>query len=116
MSNLLLTVIQTKINVRRAPSATTGSILQEARAGQQFAVMQVIDIPGSLEQWAKIVIPDRQDEAAYVCVRLANGKRNCDVSAVANQSANSDEYLRGRKDELDRMIGYFAAERAKMGP
>lgn len=97
MSGKLILTIKTKtVNVRRGPSDGAG-ILARVSIGQQFDVLQILDTPGSKEQWARIEHPDFPQ--AYICTRMANGNMLAQVSMAPEQQP--DEYLRGWNDCLD---------------
>jgi hypothetical protein len=101
MSTLSATVLKPVANIRRAPN-TSGGIIKEAKGGQVYEVVGLIDGPNR-EQWARIILPDQLDVTAYICVHLAGGTAMCSVSATAAPVGDNDRYNAGYID------GYRAA-------
>lgn len=99
--SLTLTVIVPTVRVRRGPG-DSGAIVDQAKTGQQYPVINLIDKAGR-EQWAKVVFPGREDEDLYICVRLPNGNALCSVSNTPSAS-ESDEYRRGKRETVEKLI------------
>lgn len=101
MSTLKLTVLAPLVNIRRGVNNNAGRI-GEAKTGQQFDVIQVIDLK-TPEQWAKVFLPEQQNGNAYICVTLPTGVKLCDVSFAADPDSPTDKYNCGWNDCLDAM-------------
>ena len=110
--SLILTVLNPTINLRRGPN-DGASIIRQAKVGEQFDVVQVLDT-GSVEQWARITLPDQKQEMAYACVRLPSGKQLSNVSNVS-ASQTSDEYWRGQREALEKAIRFMENELQLLG-
>ena len=109
---LKLTVLAPVVNIRRGIGNAAG-ILRQARIGDQFDAVQVIDTPKSVEQWAKIILPDQLNADAYVCIKLPSGSALCQVSAVPNPPKGT--YADGFRDGVEHVLRWVSAERAKLG-
>ena len=113
MSSLILTITAQIANVRRGPSIST-AIIREAKSGQQFDVVTLVDI-GAHEQWAKVILPDSKDVHAYICTCLPNGRPQGSVSSKPVTSGNAADYSKGFADGVDHVLRWVASERAKLG-
>jgi hypothetical protein len=111
-TTLKLTVLKPVVNIRRGTSSGA-SFIRDAKIGQQFDVIQVIDLK-SPEKWAKIILDDDVSVDAYVCVTLPSGKDNCQVSAVPMPPQSDGQFMDGMRKGLDRAIAVLQAERAKL--
>jgi len=111
---LKLTVLAPVVNIRRGIGNAAGGILRQARIGEQFDAVQVIDTPKSVEQWAKVILPDQLNADAYVCIKLPNGSALCQVSAVPTQVGDA-KYQEGFRDGVEHVLRWVSAERAKLG-
>jgi hypothetical protein len=111
---LTLTVTNPVVKIRRGPSTGAG-VIKEAKVGETFDVIQLLDDPNGRtpEQWAKIILPQQQDVNAYICVRLPSGNYLCNVTNVP-EKPQGDDYKRGysdgRRAMLDRMIDFLKSE------
>ena len=106
---LILTVLSPTINLRRGPN-DGASIIRQAKVGEQFDVVQVLDT-GSVEQWARITLPDQKQEMAYACVRLPSGKQLSNVSNVRDNPGDSgDEYKRGKREAVEKLMRHLQQE------
>jgi len=111
---LKLTIVKATVNVRRAPNAKA-ALVRDAKAGEVFEVIRLLDDPTSktTEQWAKVILPDKQDVDAYICVRLPSGAHLGTVSN-SGQVTNSEDYDRGfmagEQDQVRRMIEFLQGE------
>jgi hypothetical protein len=95
--SLILTVTNPSANIRRGPTISA-SRFAEAKIGNQFEVIQLIDLKPP-EQWAKIILPEHRDVDAYICVTMPTGAKLCQVSNVPTPP--NAEYQRGWNDCLD---------------
>lgn len=94
---LKVTVLSPTANIRREP--TIASIcFAEAQVGEQFDVIQLIDLKAP-EQWAKIVLLDNPDMEAYICVTMSTGTKMCQAG-MSSEPAR-DEYRRGWNECLE---------------
>lgn len=111
---LKLTITKPTVNVRRAPNASA-AFVRDAKEGEVFEVVHLLDDPTGKtpEQWAKVILPDKQNVDAYICVRLPSGAH---LGTVSNSgpSTNIDDYNRGfmdgRQDQVRRMIEFLQSE------
>lgn len=113
----ILTVLARTVNVRKAPKANADLLLPKGLPeGKQFEVLQVFDVPKSVEQWAKIVLPEMLDADAYVCVRLPSGQFLCEVKDVPAPVPvpAPDEYKRGKREILQKIIRWAQEEMGKL--
>ena len=94
---LKLTVISPTVNLRRGPTAAASRVA-EARVGEQFEVLQLLDLKAP-EQWAKIVYPGHLDGDFYLCVTQPSGNKLCQVSNTPAPA--NPEYQRGWTDCLE---------------
>jgi hypothetical protein len=97
MGTLIATIISTTANIRRGATNSAG-IIDRATVGQQLEVIQVLDVPDSREQWARIEYRDFPQ--AYICTRLANGTTLAQISVMSGLP-ESDEFKRGWNACLD---------------
>jgi hypothetical protein len=104
-----LTVLAPVVNIRRGPN-DSGAFIKKAAVGEQFDVLQLIPGQRPPEQWAKIILPDKRDVAAYICVTLPSGNPLCDVSAAQERS-----YADGFKAGVEHVLRWVSTERAKLG-
>jgi hypothetical protein len=111
---LKLTVITRTLNVRKAPKANADLLLEKGlENGKQFDVIQLFDVPKSVEQWAKIVLPDLLNVDAYVCVRQPAGNYLCEVKNIPDPApvpVPDGEYKRGKRDALQKIIRFATQE------
>ena len=108
---LTLTVISPVVNIRRGPSESAGVIVK-ANTGDQFDVVQVLD-KGTVEQWARIVLPEQENVMAYACIKLPNGKALCNIGNTA-PAPNADEYKRGKREALEHLRALIESELEKI--
>ncbi len=94
---LKVTVLNPVANIRRGPT-TAASRFSEAKGGEQFDVVQLIDLQAP-EQWAKIAYPGHMDGDFYICVTMPNGNKVCQVGMAP--APISGDYQRGWNDCLD---------------
>jgi len=105
--SLTLTVLSPTINLRRGPN-DGASIIRQANVGEQFEVIQVLDT-GKVEQWARIVLPEKKNEQAYACVRLPSGKHLSNLSNVST-GESSEEYKRGQREAVEKLMRHLQQE------
>jgi hypothetical protein len=111
---LTLTVVRPVVKIRRGPS-TAGGIIKDAKIGETYDVIQLLDDPDrkSPEQWAKIVLPEQQNINAYICVRLPSGSYLCNVENVPDKPKGDDYnrgFMDGRREMVNRMIDFLKSE------
>ncbi|HAE59354.1 MAG TPA: hypothetical protein DCG54_07570 [Anaerolineae bacterium] len=112
---LMLTVSKPIVKIRRGPNAGA-AVLDDAKNGQEFEVIRLLDDPGqkTTEQWAKIIHPQKRDQDAYICVRLPTGTYLCNVSNNGAPPSDTNDYNRGfmdgRRDMINRMIDFLKSE------
>lgn len=111
--SLILTVLSPTVRIRRGPGLSA-SILGQASVGEQYPVQQVVDIPKSREQWARVIVPNRENEAAYICVRTASGSALAALSATPGMSESSNDYQRGWNAALEKMRALLDGELKKI--
>jgi hypothetical protein len=104
---LKLTVQKPTINIRRGPNTSAG-IVGKATVGQQFDVIQILDTPGSREQWVRVDMLSVAD--AYICSRLADGTVMCSTGMIPTEDHSAD-YVRGWNECLDSMHQVLVTQR-----
>jgi hypothetical protein len=109
-----LTVTNPVLNIRRGPN-DSAAFIKQAKVGEQYDVLQIIDGPRPPEQWAKVLLPDQQNINAYMCVTLPSGRPVSKVSSLPAQPGESADFQRGFREGVEHVLRWLSAERAKLG-
>lgn len=115
MSKMKIYILTLKATLRRSPD-TGGAFVANATPGQQFTVLAELPAAKNGDQWLKVDhdIPTAPGEPVFI-VRKYRGVEYGHLLTVDVPAPPPTPGVELFKAILDRIIGFIAAERAKLG-